>query len=601
MYDRGESFLIKNLSLKTKFITSNILVGFFPFVIIAVISFAFLSWVSENERNISIYYNVQNVADTLDNTITNCNEISKFIIGNEYVRAFLIPQYETNSALYTETYKNAKQALSGLPFGTTSIKGIGIFSTDRQRYIISGSLTQLSLTDEELKRAIELKGGWFWSVSNNQMAICRLLRDKTNVISSLGIIKIVIDQDYIGKFFISENEWINPSFVILNVWDQNILYGNTENEYVRNFLETKYSMDSLIGNNRATFFYEKEKQGVYITPWLLSDQKTILVGITPAVGYQYSLILKRLMIGAILLAVMLVIVQLMLFRRLILKPLNKLGTLMKSIESENFSAHFEVRGNDEISVLGNQFNMMSDKLRFLYNEVYYSKLQMKNAEIKALQAEINPHFLFNTLNTIYWTIKTNELEAAGKMVRDLAAIFRLTLYHSSNGLVPLEVELEHIFNYLSLQKARMGERLIYSIEIEIAPELRKRLQVLKLVLQPLVENAIIHHEGDNTPIEILVTVYEAEKDLYYMIHDNGTNADFDKINRILHDPSYASYGSHGLALRNTNERIKLKFGDSYGITCTSPIDGGTAFVVKMPLQYIDKEGDNSYVQADDCG
>jgi len=587
--------LIKNLSLKTKFITSNILVGFFPFVIIAVISFSFLSWVSENERNVSIYYNVQNVADTLDNTITNCNEISKFIVGNEYVRAFLIPQYEMNSTLYTETYTNAKQALSGLPFGTTSIKGVGIFSTDRQRYIISGSLTQLSLTNEELQRAIELKGGWFWSVSNNQMAICRLLRDKTNVTLSLGIIKIVIDQDYIGKFFISENEWINPSFVILNAIDQSILYGNTENEYVRNFIEAKHSMDSFVENDRTTYFYEKEKPGVYITPWLLSDQKTMLVGITPAVGYQYSLILKRLMIGAIFLAVMLVITQLMLFRRLILKPLNKLGTLMKSIESENFSAHFEVRGNDEISVLGNQFNMMSDKLRFLYNEVYYSKLQMKNAEIKALQAEINPHFLFNTLNTIYWTIKTNETEAAGKMVRDLAAIFRLTLYHSSNGLVPLEVELEHIFYYLRLQKARMSERLIYSIEIEIAPELRKRLQVLKLILQPLVENAIIHHEDVDTPIEILVTVYEAERNLYYMVHDNGTNADFDKINRILHDSSFVSHGSHGLALRNTNERIKLKFGESYGITCTSPVDGGTAFVVKMPLQYNDKERDNGYV------
>jgi two-component system sensor histidine kinase YesM len=587
--------LIKNLSLKTKFITSNILVGFFPFVLIAVISFLFLSWVSENERNVSIYYNVQNVADTLDNTITNCNELSKFIVGNEYVRAFLIPQHEINSTLYHETYKSAKQALGGLPFGTTSIKGVGIFSPDRQRYIISGSLTQLSLTDEELQRAFELKGGWFWSVSNNQMAICRLLRDKINVTSSLGIIKIVIDQDYIGRFFISENEWINPSFVILNATDQSILYGNTENEYVRKFLEAKNSMDSLIENDRITSFYEKEKPGVYITPWLLSDQKTILVGITPAVGYQYSLILKRLMIGAIIIAIMLAIVQLMLFRRLILKPLNKLGTLMKSIESENFSAHFKVRGNDEISVLGNQFNMMSDKLRFLYNEVYYSKLQMKNAEIKALQAEINPHFLFNTLNTIYWTIKTNESEAAGKMVRDLAAIFRLSLYHSSNGLVPLEVELEHIFYYLRLQKARMSERLIYSIEVEIAPELRKRLQVMKLILQPLVENAIVHHEAVNTPIEIQVTIYEAEKNLYYMVHDNGTNADFDKINRILHDSSFVSRGSHGLALHNTNERIKLKFGEDYGITCTSPVDGGTAFVVKMPLQYSDKGRDNDYV------
>jgi two-component system sensor histidine kinase YesM len=262
---------------------------------------------------------------------------------------------------------------------------------------------------------------------------------------------------------------------------------------------------------------------------------------------------------------------------------------MKSIESENFSAHFNIRGNDEISVLGHQFNMMSDKLRFLYNEVYYSKLQMKDAEIKALQAEMNPHFLFNTLNAIYWTIKTNESETAGEMIRDLAAILRLSLYQTSSGLVPLEVELKHIFYYLSLQKVRMGERLIYSIEVEIAPELRKQIQVLKLVLQPLVENAIIHHEPDDTPIEIQVTVYEAENNLYYMVHDNGTNADFDKINSILHGTSSSIIGAHGLALRNTKERIKLKYGESYGITCTSPVDGGTAFVVKMPLQYNHKK------------
>ena len=220
---------------------------------------------------------------------------------------------------------------------------------------------------------------------------------------------------------------------------------------------------------------------------------------------------------------------------------------------------------------------------------------MKNAEIKALQAEINPHFLFNTLNTIYWTIKTNETEAASQMVQDLAAIFRLSLYRSENGLIPLELELEHIIYYLRLQKARMGDRLIYSIEIEIPSELRKQIQVLKLILQPLVENAIVHHESVDTPIEILVTVYEAEANLYYMVHDNGKNADFDRINKILNDPSYASYGTHGLALRNTNEIIKLKYGEQYGITCTSPVDGGTAFVVKMPLQYNGKGENAGYV------
>ncbi len=587
--------MIKNLSLKTKFITNNILVGFFPFVIIAFISFSFLSRVSENERNVSIYYNVQNVANTLDNTITNFNELSKFIVGNEYVRAFLIPDYEINSTLYHKAYENAKRALYGLPFGTTSIQGVGIFSADRQRSIISGSLTRLSVTDVELQKAIALKGGWFWSVNNNEMALCRMLRDKTNVTSSLGIIKIVIDRDYIEKFFISENEWINPSFVILNVMDNSILYRNTENEYIQSFFEAKHSMDSLTENDRTTYFYETEQSGVYITPWVLSDQKTILIGITPAVGFRYSLILKRLMAGAFFLACILSIVQLLLFRRLILRPLKKLGTLMKSIESEDFSARFKIRGNDEISVLGNQFNMMSDKLQFLYNEVYCSKLQMKNAEIKALQAEINPHFLFNTLNTIYWTIKTNESKAAEKMIRDFAALFRLSLYSTSSGLVPLEVELEHIFCYLRLQKARMCERLIYSIEVEIEPEVRKQLQVLKLILQPLVENAIIHHKAVDTPIEIHVTVYEAEKNLYYMVHDNGTHADFDKINRIIHDSSFASYGTHGLALRNTSERIKLKFGERYGITCSSPVDGGTAFVVNLPLLYNDKERNNGDV------
>lgn len=587
--------MIKNLSLKTKFITSNILVGFFPFVIIAVISFSFLSWVSENERNVSIYYNVQNVANILDNTITNFNELSKFIVGNEYVRAFLIPNNIINSTHYHEEYEDAQQALSGLPFGTTSIRGVGIFSTDRQRSIISGSLTWLSVTDVELKKATTLKGGWFWSVNKNEMALCRMLRDKTDVTSNLGIIKIVIDRDYIEKFFILENEWINPSFVILDVMDNSILYRNTENEYIQAFFEAEHSMEYLTENDRKTYFYETEQSSIYITPWVLSDQKTILIGITPAVGYRYSLVLQRLMVSAIFLACILSIVQLLSFRRLILRPLSKLGTLMKSIESEDFSVRFKIRGNDEISVLGNQFNMMSDKLQFLYNEVYYSKLQMKNAEIKALQAEINPHFLFNTLNTIYWTIKTNESKAAEKMIQDFAALFRLSLYRTDSGLVTLEVELEHIRCYLRLQKARMGERLVYSIEVEIEPEVRKQLRVLKLILQPLVENAIIHHKAVDTPIEIHVTVYEAENNLYYMVHDNGTHADFNKINRIIYDSSYASYGTHGLALRNTSERIKLKFGEQYGITCSSPVDGGTAFVVTLPLLYNDKESSDDHV------
>ena len=225
---------------------------------------------------------------------------------------------------------------------------------------------------------------------------------------------------------------------------------------------------------------------------------------------------------------------------------------------------------------------MCEKLEFLYKEVYQNELSLKEAELRTLQAEMHPHFLFNTLNAVYWTIKAQKYEEASGMVMDLSQMFQYSLSRSKNGLVPLESEIQHMMSYLRLQKSRLQEKLTYSIDIQ---NNLGHLLVMKLVLQPLVENAIFHGNLAKSNRGIMsISIFISDSILYYTIYDNGPAADFDRIQSILNakeDPRMNS--GHGSALYNINRRLKLKFGEEAGIICSLPEDGGTMFIVKQSV------------------
>ena len=202
----------------------------------------------------------------------------------------------------------------------------------------------------------------------------------------------------------------------------------------------------------------------------------------------------------------------------------------------------------------------------------------RKSEFDTLQSQINPHFLYNTLDIIVWMIENEQKAEAVKVVTALARFFRISL-SKGRSIIPVKDELEHVRNYLMIQQMRFKNKFTYQIESE--PE-TLNLASLKLMLQPLVENAIYHGmefmDGDG---EILVRAFLEEGELIFTISDNGLGMTEEQVNGLLKVHASSKRGS-GIGVKNVNERIRLYFGEQYGLSIESEPDEGTTIWIHLP-------------------
>ncbi|MGL5765817.1 MAG: sensor histidine kinase, partial [Sarcina sp.] len=197
-----------------------------------------------------------------------------------------------------------------------------------------------------------------------------------------------------------------------------------------------------------------------------------------------------------------------------------------------------------------------------------------------LQAQINPHFLYNTLDSVIWMVECDKNKEAIVMTSALAKLFRISLNKGENLLL-LSDEIKHIESYLTIQKIRYKDR--FDVEINIGEGL-ENLQTLKLIIQPIVENSIYHGlESLYDEGEIKIDIFREDLFLFIIIQDNGLGIKSENLETILKKKrNFKSTGS-GVGLRNVNERIKLYFGDEYGLTIKSELDVGTEVIIKLPI------------------
>ncbi|HYE84373.1 MAG TPA: sensor histidine kinase [Clostridia bacterium] len=270
------------------------------------------------------------------------------------------------------------------------------------------------------------------------------------------------------------------------------------------------------------------------------------------------------------------------FTSSIAKPIMKLRMLMKKAEGGDLDVHFNSRYGDEIGQLGNSFNNMIGEIKKLIQMVYAEQKNKREAELKTLQAQIKPHFLYNTLDTIQWMAQDHQADDIVEIVSALTKLFRIGL---SKGKEMLKVrdELEHVKSYMVIQKARYEDKLDYEIIYE---ESILECRVLKLILQPLVENAIYHGIKEKRgSSKIVITAKQAEGRLYFSVSDDGAGIEPEKMREIeaMLKGRKLEGNQLGYGIFNVNERIRLSFGTEYGLNYISTPGIGTTVEVWHPL------------------
>lgn len=277
----------------------------------------------------------------------------------------------------------------------------------------------------------------------------------------------------------------------------------------------------------------------------------------------------------------------------IANPIKALEQSVKELEKNNLNVDIAVGGSYEIRHLGQTVKAMVAQMRRLMDDIVIEQESKRKSELDALQSQINPHFLYNTLDSIVWMIENERYQEAISMVTSLARLFRISLSKGLN-IIPVESELEHARNYLTIQKMRYKNKFAATISSE--PD-TPRLSTIKLIIQPLIENAIYHGmefmDGDG---EIAVSAYRREGDLYIDVTDNGSGIPQDVCETLLTDGTRVRSKGSGIGLRNVHERIRLCYGEQYGLTVISEPDEGTTVRIHLPAVEFDtalqKEADS---------
>lgn len=271
-------------------------------------------------------------------------------------------------------------------------------------------------------------------------------------------------------------------------------------------------------------------------------------------------------------------------------PVKKLDRAVKDLEARRSDVDFDVGGPTEVEHLSHSIRSMVSTMDHLMEDIIQQEEQKRRSELDVLQSQINPHFLYNTLDSVVWMTENGRTQDAVVMLTSLARFFRISLSRGSN-VIPIADELEHARHYLTIQKMRYKNK--FSTDI-IAEDGVESLYTIKLIVQPVLENAIYHGmayaDGDG---EITVRAFRDGGDVCIEVTDNGPGMPEEVVRGLLEGagPNTGAKGS-GIGFRNVHQRLRLNFGEPYGLTILSEPDDGTTVRIRLPA--LDEEAARRY-------
>lgn len=289
-------------------------------------------------------------------------------------------------------------------------------------------------------------------------------------------------------------------------------------------------------------------------------------------GFNHSMTLLLIAFGII------VFLLSNLVSRRISKPIKQLELSMKSVERGDFDLTVSDEGPLEIEHLANRFNIMIRTIKQLMNRIVTEQESKRKYELEALQAQINPHFLYNTLNIVVRMVGMNKNEEVIKTITSLSKLFRISL-GKGKSLILLQDEMEHVRNYMIIQQMRFKNKFDFSFDVE---EEALSYVTLKLILQPLVENALEHGiEPSVDKGHIAISLKRDGNNMVIVVSDNGLGMSEEQLNSIRYGTVISSKGS-GVGVMNVQERIRLYFGEAYGLHFESELEEGTTITITFP-------------------
>ncbi|CAM4413937.1 two-component system sensor histidine kinase YesM [Paenibacillus endophyticus] len=412
--------------------------------------------------------------------------------------------------------------------------------------------------------------------------VVRKVIDKS--LKTLGLIAVDANISVIEDQMSELDKVTNGDSVIIDEAG-NVVYDSDKSRMATNIANDPTV--ALAKGTKGSFYYERDgAKRLYIYTTSPNTKWKVMTSIANSELTKDAVVIRRVTWIATIITIIVALFISFIFSFALTNPLRKMMRLMRNVQEGDFNVQFQVKYRDEVGQLGTQFNRMIVRIDHLIQDIYVIEKKKKEAELHALQSQINPHFMYNTLESIRMAAELNDDQIAADMIAILGKLLR---YSISDLLeeVTMENELLHMRNYVEMLNYRYPGR--FQLDIQVAEALY-RYPIIKLVLQPIVENAIYHGMDDSKPfMRIRISSEQTSQIFWLRIEDDGVGMDeetLDRLNRSLagaEEPGVKGK-SGGIGLKNVNERIKLHYGNAYGLKVTSERGTGTVVMLQLPIE-----------------
>ncbi|MDF2988264.1 MAG: sensor histidine kinase [Eubacterium sp.] len=401
---------------------------------------------------------------------------------------------------------------------------------------------------------------------------------------NIGTISIGTDIRYIREIISDSNLMKGERIFIIND-SGTIIYDNNENNIAQNIKNQTFDIPGMKNINLQNGINELKidnKEYEVLSVYSSSIGWSLVRVIPKEVIFKSFNTLRNEFLLIISIIILVALVITIYVTKGITNPLRKLVYTMNLVEKGDLSVRFKVRTRDEVGMLGKSFNRMIKKIDRLVNTVHVTQLRKRETELSALQAQINPHFIYNTLESIRRMAEINDDTDTAKMTYLLGKMLRYSI-NIQNKIVTVSNEIDHVNQYFELQNFRFGNRfkLVWQIPGEFLG-----MNIIKLLFQPIVENAFYHglevSSGDGI---INIRGFRENEFICFEVSDNGvgmTEEQVEGVNEKINDFSFTVDDSKSIGLRNINERIKLHYGYEYGLKIISSSGEGTTVSIMLP-------------------
>ncbi|MFC7063365.1 histidine kinase [Halobacillus seohaensis] len=530
---------------------------------------------------------IANTRDHLDKVDQNLSavtqdieDISSYMIYSEDIRSFLETKDTPENSM---RLRNLEEQIIGFTtFHLTSksyLTSISLFDTKEKRIDIGTPLTQMN-EDRWKQNAYDLTGKpyWsdaytiedFWGRENTVISLYRVINDINNVSNPLGMVTVRLDAEMLYQLIESDIKDLEQ-MVILNQNGSVVMHPNSD--LIGQPYPKSEIVESLSKNptTSMTLSYQEDSTDYNAVTQPVQDTDLVVLGIVneESVAEGINGIQGSIRVMMIVLTVF-GILALLGFYHFNIKRIIDLGKQTQQVEKGDFSANVTVTSKDEIGVLGLRFNQMVERLRHLIENEYQMEIQNRESELKLLQSQINPHFLYNTLDMIRWTARMEKAYETSEMIEQLSKMFRISLNRGKPWII-LKDELTYSQSYLNLQKRRMGDKLQYTIyyDADIVDAV-----LLKQTIQPLIENSIHHgFEKKRSLQKIYIRCFRKKELLVLDVIDNGKG---------FPSGDFQLSAQAGYALQNIQDRLMFAFGSKASIEIKQKHTPGAWVRVTMP-------------------